>query len=97
MKIYISLPISGHEISKVRELAERVKEEIKNMGHVPISPLEVSTDENAPYSEHMGKDIAALLECDAVMFAGDWRKSKGCQLEYHAASIYGKKKMVSKL
>lgn len=90
MKIYISLPISGHDIRKVREIAEKAKERIKYMGHEPVSPLEVSTDESAPYSEHMGKDIAALLECDAVMFVGYWTDSKGCQLEYQAARIYGK-------
>lgn len=93
MKIYISLPISGHNINKVRDMAEKAKEKIKGMGHEPVSPLEVSTDENATYSEHMGKDIAALLECDAVMFVGYWKRSKGCLLEYYAAGIYGKEKM----
>ena len=30
------------------------------------------------------------LECDAVYFAPGWVDSKGCNLEYAAAKIYGK-------
>jgi hypothetical protein len=39
----------------------------------------------------MGRDIQALLECDAVYFCRGWQDSKGCQAEYEVAKIYGKK------
>ena len=38
----------------------------------------------------MGNDIAALLECDAVLFLEGWQVSKGCQLEHKAAELYDK-------
>lgn len=46
---------------------------------------------NEEYAEHMGKDIQALLECDAVMFLQGWHDSKGCLAEFEVAKIYGKK------
>lgn len=51
---------------------------------------------DAPYSEHMGRDIAALLECDAVMFMPGWTRSRGCRLEYQAAKIYDKQRIFFK-
>jgi hypothetical protein len=38
----------------------------------------------------MGRDIEALLECDAIYLASGWGNSRGCNLEYTAALIYGK-------
>ncbi len=90
MKIYISLPITGHDLAEARERAEKAKTEIEANGHTPVSPLDLCTDPSATYSEHMGRDIATLLECDAVMFLDGWRASLGCRLEHAAADIYGK-------
>lgn len=41
-----------------------------------------------PYSQLMGKDIAALLECSAILLCKGWEKSKGCRLEKATADIY---------
>ena len=38
----------------------------------------------------MGKDIAALLNCDAAVFLDDWQLSSGCNLERRACEIYNK-------
>lgn len=91
MKVYISLPITGHDLTEVRRRAERAKQLLASMGHEPVIPLDVSPDPDAPYHEHIGRDIAALLQCDAVLFLDGWNKSNGCLLEYFAAIIYGKK------
>lgn len=91
--VYISCPITGQDMIRVRAYIGIAKNYIKNCGNIPVSPLEVSNDINAPYSEHMGKDIMALLECDAVLFLRGWSTSKGCSLEFEAAKIYGKEIM----
>lgn len=91
MKIYISLPISGKDIEEVKQLSEIAKNEIIEKGHTPVSPLDVSPNTELSYAQHMGNDIAALLECDAIVFLGDWHLSKGCRLEMNAAVIYDKK------
>lgn len=90
MKVYISLPISGQDKFIVQERARMAKEEMKNYGHDPITPFDVSPDEKATYAEHMGRDIQALLECEAVYFLQGWHNSNGCRAEYEIARIYGK-------
>lgn len=67
MKIYISLPISDRPIDEVRDESEKAKAAIEELGYVPVSPLDVSPNPDAPYSEHIGKNISALLECDAIV------------------------------
>lgn len=90
MKIYISLPISGKNIEEVRQRINAAKEIIISHGHTPVSPLEVSPNAESSYAEHMGKDIAALLECDGIMLLDGCEKSQGCKLECMAALIYEK-------
>lgn len=91
MKVYISLPITGHPLEEVRHRADYAKRRLRAHGHEPVSPLDVSPDPDAPYHEHIGRDIAALLQCEAVIFLDGYISSKGCQLEMEAAEIYGKK------
>ena len=90
MKIYISLPITGHDIEEVEASCIYASGVIQAKGHIPVSPFDVSPDPDVDYAEHMGNDIEALLECDAVLFMENWRTSKGCRLENAAAEIYDK-------
>ena len=90
MKIYISLPITGHDIEKVEATCIFVSAALEKRGHTPVSPLDISPNPDATYAEHMGNDIEALLLCDAVLFMPGWRESKGCRLEHAAAKIYDK-------
>ena len=92
-KVYVSLPISGYDINLVKKRAKRAAQYLRDKGYEPVTPFDVSQDENASYAEHMGKDINALLDCDAVFFLRGWEQSKGCQLERHAAIIYDKEMM----
>ena len=90
MKVYISLPITGHDIEEVEARCIFAKSVLKKKGHTPVSPLDVSDNPDASYAEHMGRDISALLDCDAVVFLDGWEESKGCALEHAAAKIYNK-------
>ena len=90
VKVYISLPITGHDLTEVRRLAEEAKQLLTGMDHEPVSPLDVSPNPDATYAEHIGRYIAALLECDTALFLNGWESSRGCNLEMEAARIYGK-------
>lgn len=92
MKIYISLPITGHDIKDVEQRIRRAKEVLRDLGHEPVSPLDpaVNNDRSKPYGVLLGNDIAALLTCDAVLLLDGWMSSKGCRLEMEAALIYKK-------
>ena len=93
IKCYISVPITGWDMKLVKTWIGQAKEELAKNGYVPVSPLDVSPCQYAPYSFHMGKDIEALLECDAVYFIRGWQTSKGCNAEFEVAKIYNKKLM----
>lgn len=87
-KIYISIPITGQDIEAVEARIIFAEAVIKKKGHEPVSPLNQDTTQD--YSVLMGNDIQKLLQCDAVLFLNGWEKSRGCRLEYAAATIYGK-------
>ena len=98
-RIYISIPISGYDFEEVKERARRARERLlydafglKNGWHRPdvITPFDVCSEPDKPYSYYMGKDIEALLECDAIYLCEGWQNSKGCMAEFEVARIYGK-------
>lgn len=70
----------------------QAKEALRALGHEPLSPLdpEVNDDRSKPYGVILGNDIAALLECDALLLLDGWTASRGCNLEMEAALIYKK-------
>jgi hypothetical protein len=91
MKIYISLPISGLNVSRCRNRALRCKLYIERLGHEAITPFDVCPDSNRSYAYFMGRDIEALMNCDAIFLMSGWSESRGCQLEWRCAEIYRKK------
>lgn len=90
-KVYISLPISGHDIEQVKKRAEEVKLRIQNDRVEAVTPFDVCNEKDRPYSYYMGRDIEALIECDGIYVCNGWHLSKGCQAEVHVAVVYDKK------
>lgn len=98
-RIYISIPISGRDLEMVKEEAYDKREWIlwEYFGldrgfhrQDVITPFDVCPEADKPYSYYMGKDIEALLECDAIYMCRGWQNSKGCMAEFEVARIYGK-------
>lgn len=101
-RIYISIPISGHDIEEVKAKARVVRVRLlydvfglKKGCHRPdvITPFDVCPEPDKSYPYYMGKDIEALLECDAIYLCEGWQNSKGCMAEFEVARIYGKELM----
>ena len=98
-RIYISIPISGHDLEEVKAKARGIRERLlwdvfelkKGQNHPDvITPFDVCPEPDKSYSYYMGKDIEALLECDAIFLCKGWQNSKGCMAEFEVAKIYGK-------
>lgn len=95
MKIYISIPITGHDYQEQKKKARKLAEAIRGLGHEPVNPFDVTAppshfSEQEEYAFYMALDIADLLLCDAIYLSRGWASSKGCLLESHAANIYEK-------
>ena len=104
-RIYISIPISGHDLEEVKEKARDIREWVLwdvfgsrkcRIRPDVITPFDVCPEPDKPYSYYMGKDIEALLECDAIYLCEGWQNSKGCMAEFEVARIYGKEIMFEK-
>lgn len=91
-KLYISLPITGYDLTERKEYAEKMKEKLTPifLEYELVTPFEVCPNSEEPYPRLMGRCIEALLECDAAYFCPGWEKSKGCLAEFEVARIYGK-------
>ena len=89
-KLYVSLPITGYALDEVKKQSEIYKN-IWCRKYEVVTPFDVNidADQDKPYSYYMGKDIEALLECDAIYMSPGWVHSKGCNAEYQIAKIYG--------
>lgn len=92
-KVFISTPITGFEIKQVRANCNNAKEILK--AQYPniefISPFDIDWVPDMPDSWYMGRDIEALIDCDAIISMNGWIKSKGCLVERFTANIYGLK------
>lgn len=100
MKIYISIPITGHDPEEQQAKAAKFAEAIKALGHQPVNPFDTPAapshlDEREEYAYYIGEDLKEMLLCDAAYFSKDWDKSKGCILEHTAAKLYGLKTFYS--
>lgn len=91
MNIYISLPISGFPIDDAQARAIFASGVIESKGHSPINPFDFGEGDGKSYGQYLGEDITVLIDkADAVLFLSGWNGSRGCNLEFCAARIYGK-------
>lgn len=103
MRLYIATPVTARQESSLKErvLAARhrvdlVKELLAD--EPPFKDYEMFSTFDLPHDPEdvtearaMGDCITAVLNCDAILLDHGWQTSKGCNLEYRAAKIYGKK------
>lgn len=93
MKIYISIPITGHDLATQRAKAEQVAAQIRALGHEPVNPFDTpaapaSLSKREQYAYYMGEDIKRLIMCDAMLTCPGWDESRGCRVEFSVATNY---------
>ena len=97
MKIYISLPITGHECTYERRLDDAV-EYVKKMYpkyEIIITPKEVAErlEDYKPtkpkYSDYLLADLKEIRHCDAIFMCKGWYDSDGCYAEWSFAWAIG--------
>ena len=95
MKCYISLPITGYDLTERRETAARIETKLQQLGFETVNPMSKGLSDAAPYSEHMMQDLKLLLDCDHIFLAKGWENSGGCRLEADVAMKCGLKMILN--
>lgn len=82
MKIYISGRISGRPLEQARQEFELAEMKLRKFGFSPVNPMYNGLPDDAAWEDHMGRDIAMLLRCQAIYMLSGWEQSEGATLEY---------------
>ena len=98
-RMYIATPVNARSEATLdlkREAAHRRCVGLKAVLEIDFPDWEIVTPFDVTRhfgevveAEAMGACITLLLTCDAIYLDRGWTASKGCNLEYRAAKIYG--------
>lgn len=88
-KIYISSPITGHNLNERHKFFTRIEKELTILGYKAINPMAKPMPNSAPYTEHMKEDLRLLIGCDGIVVPNRWRCSKCCETERRVADACG--------
>ena len=88
-KIYISGPISGHDIEERRAAFAAVERMLREEGLEVVNPLNVAFPEYCTHEQYMRVDIALLIGCDYIYLMKGWDESLGASTEFVVATSAG--------
>lgn len=88
-RIYISAPISGHDLAERKAYFAQVAKQLVIIGCAPVNPFDNRLPLTASHADHMRADLRMLLSCDAYIIAADTATSAGCRTEAHVAEACG--------
>ena len=88
-RIYISGPISGHNLEERKKAFKDIQEHLSAQGYNVVNPMENGLPEEATTHEHMKRDIELLMTCDCIYMMRRWTHSKGCKVEFDVATAIG--------
>ena len=101
MKLYIATPINARQEPTMREKLVAAKRRVEMLKAIiadndrfqdydMISTFDFNNMYDADEEKAMSRCIYHVLTSDAIYFDHGWTVSKGCNLEYLTARIYGK-------
>lgn len=98
MILYVAGPMTGYpefNFPAFRAATER----LRGLGYEVRSPHEAdeaehggaapTVEEAKPWAYYLKRDLAMLLECDAIAVLPGWSESRGARLEVHVAESLG--------
>lgn len=88
-KIYLSAPISGEDLDKVRKKFKSAQIMFETVGYEVVNPMENGLPQDSTTNQHMKRDIQLLTECDAIFMMDKWNHSQGCYTEFMVATAIG--------
>lgn len=91
-RIYISGPISGHDINERRKKFSMTAGYLEMVRDCEVvNPVAVADEhpEDETTHQHMRRDIELLMTCDLIYMMEGWTHSKGCMVELMVATSIG--------
>lgn len=89
MKLFISIPMQGKSIKKVRKEMATIYKELKEI-YPGLELIDSIIDEDGSPLWYLGRAIQLMDDADIVYMAKDWIFAKGCRIEHQCAVSYGK-------
>lgn len=92
-RIYLSGPISGHDLEERRKAFKYAQDYLESQGYTVFNPMENGLPADATTHEHMHRDLAVLtteeIPFTAIYMMRGWLHSAGCTLEFRVATAIG--------
>lgn len=92
-RIYLSGPISGHNLDERRIIFKNTQHYLETKGYEVFNPLENGLPPESTTHQHMHRDLAELTSedrpFDAILMMEGWLHSAGCKLEFDVATAIG--------
>ena len=92
-RIYISGPISGHDIEERRKAFKEVQKEFEDDGWTVFNQMENGLPPESTTHEHMRRDLSVLtneeIPFEAIFMMKRWTHSAGCWKEFETAISCG--------
>lgn len=88
-KCYIAGEIGKMQEHEYKPLFEQAKKEVRKLGYIPVSPVDLPHNHNRSWTSYMKEDLIAMLGCDAIYCISNWRKSTGGRIEIELALQVG--------
>ena len=93
IRVYISGPISGHDLEERRKAFCEVEEKLIKQGIKPFNPMKNGLPAEATTHQHMHRDLSELTNEDhpytGIYMMKGWLHSAGCKLEFDVATACG--------
>ena len=86
---YIAGRIGDMPKEEYEPLFEAASDEVKAMGLIPVSPLEIKHDHERTWYAYMRADIQALMACGHIYAMRNWIHSNGAKIEVDIACKVG--------
>lgn len=64
---------------------EIAKDEVRQMGYEPVSPVDLPHNHNKGWHDYMKEDLIEMLKCDYLYALRNWRLSPGAKIEINTA------------
>jgi hypothetical protein len=87
MKIYIAGKITGLDIRVAEMQFTAAANALRKAGHTPLCPTEMfPVNPIWDWAEYMLADLRIIWHhADGLLMLGNWKESRGANLEHHAA------------